>query len=224
MKKIVIIGVLALLIVGSFYYFGVDEYLTLDKIKENKGLLVDYYEKNQFFTLLFFFIGYVVMAAFSLPGAVFLTLLAGFLFGNIVGVSVVSFASAIGATAAFLISRVVIGQYVQKKYHQYLSTINAGIEKEGGFYLFTLRLIPIFPFFLINLVMGLTRISIWKYYVVSQIGMFPGTLVYVNAGKALASISAVKDILSFQIIFAFSMLGILPIVLNLILKYIRKRQ
>ena len=224
MKKIVIIGVLALLIVGSFYYFGVDEYLNLDKIKENKDALVGYYEKNQFLTLLFFFVGYVVMAAFSLPGAVFLTLLAGFLFGNIAGVAVVSFASAIGATAAFLISRMVIGQYVQKKYHQYLSTINSGIEKEGVFYLLSLRLIPIFPFFLINLVMGLTRISIWKYYAVSQVGMFPGTLVYVNAGTALASISAIKDILSFQIIFAFSMLGILPIVLNLILKYIRTKR
>ncbi|HCL81051.1 MAG TPA: TVP38/TMEM64 family protein, partial [Nitrospiraceae bacterium] len=154
---------------------------------------------------------YIFVTGLSLPGATVMTLAGGALFGLWVGAIVISFASTLGATLACLISRFLLRDWVQSKFGDKLSEINQGIEKEGLFYLFTLRLIPAFPFFVINLLMGLTKMPIFTFYWISQIGMFPATLVYVNAGKELAKIDSLSGILSPPLIISFVILGLFPI-------------
>jgi uncharacterized membrane protein YdjX (TVP38/TMEM64 family) len=154
---------------------------------------------------------YVLVAALALPGAVVMTLAGGALLGLFVGTLVVSFASSIGATMACLFSRFLLRDWVQSRFGDKLESVNRGIQREGAFYLFTLRLIPIFPFFIINLVMGLTRMPLFRYYWVSQLGMFPATLVYVNAGKELGKIESVAGILSPSLLISFAILGLFPI-------------
>ena len=148
----------------------------------------------------------------SLPGATILTLLGGALFGLIKGGLLVSFASTIGATLAFLASRYLLKDSIQSKFGDKLKVINEGVKKEGGFYLFTMRLIPAFPFFLVNLVMGLTPIKTLTFFLVSQVGMLPGTLVYVNAGTQLAQLESLSGILSPKLIASFALLGVFPLV------------
>jgi dihydrolipoamide dehydrogenase len=213
---IVVIGLIA-----AFFVFDLGRYLTLDAIKQQQQNFTNYYTANTFLTLGIYFIVYIVVTALSLPGAAILTLLGGALFGVITGVIVISFASTIGATLAFLASRFLFQDYVQNKFGHQLKTINDGIEKEGSFYLFTLRLIPIIPFFLINLLMGLTPYKTMKYYLVSQIGMLAGTIVYVFAGTQLATIETLGDILSIEIIGAFCLIGIFPLIAKKIIDYIR---
>ena len=167
---------------------------------------------------------YITAIALSFPGATLLTLLAGAIFGLVGGTIIVSFASSIGATLAFLVSRFVLRDSIQSKFGDKLAAINTGVEKEGGFYLFTLRLVPAFPFFLINLVMGLTKMKAWTFYWVSQLGMLLGTIVYVNAGTELAKITTLKGILSPGLIGAFVALGILPIIAKKIIDGIKARK
>jgi uncharacterized membrane protein YdjX (TVP38/TMEM64 family) len=140
-----------------------------------------------------------------------MTLAGGALFGLLTGTVVISFASTIGATLAFLVSRFLLKDWVQERFKEKLHTINQGIEREGSFYLFTLRLVPVFPFFIINLVMGLTPIRTTRFYLVSQVGMLPGTLVYVNAGTQLAQIDSLKGILSPGLLLSFALLGMFPL-------------
>jgi uncharacterized membrane protein YdjX (TVP38/TMEM64 family) len=154
---------------------------------------------------------YILMAALSLPGAAMMTLAGGAVFGIVYGTVLVSFASTIGATLAFLFSRYLFRDWVQRKFSSKLTAINRGIEKEGGFYLFTLRLVPAFPFFVINLVMGVTPLRSSVFYMVSQIGMLPGTLVFVNAGTQLAKIESAGGILSLNLMISFALLGIFQI-------------
>ena len=167
---------------------------------------------------------YVAVTALSLPGATLMTLVGGALFGTALGIAIISFASTIGATCAFLLSRYLFKDWVQKRFSKQLATINEGIEKEGSYYLFTLRLVPLLPFFIINLVMGLTSIKTFSFYWVSQVGMFLGTLVYVNAGTQLAKLDSLAGILSPALIISFSLLGLLPLITKKITELINSRK
>lgn len=214
MKKIIKLIVL-IAIVGLIFavqHYGLQEYLTLDYLKQNQQLFQSYYESNTAQTIGIFFAIYVLSTALSIPGATVLTLAGGALFGLKVGLLVISFASTIGATLAFIGARFFLKDYVQSKFSDKMKAINTGIEKEGAFYLFTLRLIPIFPFFLINLTMGLTTIKTFTFFWVSQLGMLLGTAVYVNAGVELGKIDSLSGILSPTLILSFALLGILPLV------------
>ncbi|MEJ2696489.1 MAG: TVP38/TMEM64 family protein [Candidatus Sulfobium sp.] len=154
---------------------------------------------------------YILVTSLSLPGAAALTIAGGALFGLWTGTIVVSFASSIGATLACFAARFVLRDWVQSRFGEKLKRVNEGIEREGAFYLFTLRLVPVFPFWLINLVMGLTRMPLRRFYWVSQLGMIPGTIVYVNAGKELGQIESLSGIFSPGLIISFALLGIFPI-------------
>ena len=222
MKKIVIIICLVLLI-GVGYYFTKD-YLTFAEIKARQADLVAYYEANQFLFLLAYFLGYVAVTALSLPGALILTLAAGALFGVVVGTVLVSFASSIGATCAFLVARYLVGETLQKKYAKELVKFNTQIDKEGAFYLFALRLIPAVPFFLINILMALTKIKTVTFYWVSQAGMFVGTVVYVNAGTQIAKLESPGDIASVELILSFVLLAVVPLVAKRLVGMIRKKR
>jgi pyruvate/2-oxoglutarate dehydrogenase complex dihydrolipoamide dehydrogenase (E3) component/uncharacterized membrane protein YdjX (TVP38/TMEM64 family) len=211
MKKLIILAIFAAIAI-AFVSFDLGQYLTLDFIKSQQTAIHDYYLQHQLLTLLTYFAVYVIVTAVSLPGAAVMTLAAGAFFGLIYGVILVSFASSIGATCAFLASRYVLRDAVQKRFPDRLKTINQGIEKDGVFYLFALRLVPAFPFFVINLLMGLTSIKTWSFYWVSQLGMFAGTVVYVNAGTQLAQIESLSGILSPTIVLSFVLLAILPFI------------
>ncbi len=221
-KLIVIAVVLALL--AAFFAFDLGRYLSLAFIKAQQAALTDYYAANQAQTVVAFFAAYVAVAALSLPGAAIMTLVAGAIFGVVTGTIIVSFASSIGATLAFLAARLVLRDSIESKFGDKLKAINAGVDKEGGFYLFTLRLVPAFPFFVINLVMGLTSMKAWTFYWVSQLGMFLGTVVYVNAGTELAKIDSLKGILSPGLLGAFVLLGIFPIIAKKIVDGIKAKK
>ena len=222
-KKIAVILLLVAGVVG-FFYFDLSTYLTLDYVRGALDDLRSYYHEHAALTLLLFFVGYVLVTALSLPGAAVMTLLAGALFGIWVGLVLVSFASTIGASLAFLLARYLAGDLVQEKFGNRLKTINQGIEKDGAFYLFTLRLVPVFPFFLINILMGLTPIRLWTFYWVSQVGMLAGTLVYINAGTQLASIESAGDLLSLDLIVAFSLLALFPWLAKALVALVQRRR
>ena len=179
------------------------------------------YENKPLLVILSFFFIYIAVTALSLPGAAILTLAAGAQFGLWLGVIIVSFASTIGATLAFLVSRFLLRDTIESKFGDKLKTFNDNIEKDGAFYLFTVRLVPVFPFFLVNLVMGLTRLKTLVFYLVSQIGMLAGTIVFVNAGTQLAKIDSLAGILSPGLIFSFALLGIFPLVAKKIVEVIK---
>ena len=224
MKNIkILIAVVVVALIAAFFFFDLGQYLSLDFLKSKHQLLVDYSQENRLLSIGAFFLLYVLVAALSLPGAALLTLAGGAIFGFITGLIIVSFASTIGATLAFLFSRFMFRDAVQKKFSSHLETINTGIEEEGSFYLFTLRLIPVVPFFVVNLLMGLSGIKTFVFYWVSQIGMLPGTAVFVNAGNQLAQIDTLKDILSPTLLFAFALLGIFPIVAKKLIAFYKSR-
>ncbi len=222
-SKLFLFVVIAALI-AAFFIFDLGKYFSLDYFKEQQGVIEGYYRANPLQTGLIFFAIYVVVTALSLPGAAIMTLVAGAIFGLLWGVVIVSFASSIGATLAFLVARFLLRDSIQAKFGDKLKAFNAGVEKEGGFYLFTLRLVPAFPFFMINVVMGLTTMKAWTFFWVSQIGMFLGTIVFVNAGTELAKITSLKGILSPGLIGAFVLLGIFPIIAKKIIDSIKGRK
>src|SRR4030066_906098 len=222
-KKIVILVVIISLIV-AFKVFNLGQYLTLSFLKESLDKFNDLYEKHQVLVIAGYFIIYVLTTSLSLPGASPLGIVGGALFGFWVATLVVSFASTIGATLACFISRFLLRDWVQRKFSDRIAKVNEGIEKEGAFYLFTLRLIPLFPFWMINLVMGLTKLSLFKFYWVSQIGMLPGTMVFVNAGKELGKIDSLKGILSPGLIISFALIGIFPITVKKLVSLYRSRR
>lgn len=207
------IGIVALIIavVAAFKILNLDQYFTLSYIKASQNKFQEIYLGNRALVIGSYMAIYILVTSLSLPGAAVMTLLGGALFGFTVGTVVVSFASSIGATLACFVSRYLLQGWVQGKFGDKLRTVNEGVEKEGLFYLFTLRLIPVFPFWMINLVMGLTRMPLRTFYWVSQLGMLPGTMVYVNAGKELAKIDSLKGILSPGLIISFVILGLFPI-------------
>ncbi len=204
-------GVLVVGLAIAFFAFDLGQYLTLDYLKSQQAALNAVRDAHWLATALAFFAVYVLVTALSLPGAAVLTLAAGAIFGLWWGTLLASFASSIGATAAFLVSRTLLRESIQAKFGKSLKTINDGVAKEGAFYLFALRLVPLFPFFVINLVMGLTPIKTRTFYWVSQLGMLAGTLAYVNAGTQLASIDSLSGLLSPSLIGAFVLLGLLPL-------------
>ena len=221
-KKIVIVALIGLGVV-AFRYFELGQYLTLDYIKASQEKFQALYLSNRFLVIAVYMAVYVAVTALSLPGAAVLTLAGGGLFGLAVGTVVVSLASTIGATLACLVSRFLLREWVQNKFGDKLAAINAGIAKEGAFYLFSLRLVPVFPFFVINLLMGLTRMPLRTFFWVSQIGMLAGTIVYVNAGKELAKIDSLSGILSPGVLISFAVLGLFPITVKKLLAFYQKR-
>lgn len=208
-KKIILIVIIAALI-SAFFLLDLDSYLNLEYVKSQQDSLQSWVENNRFSAIAAFMLIYIVVTALSLPGAVVMTLMGGAVFGLVTGLFLVSFASAIGATLAFLISRYLLREPLTNKFSRYIDPINRGIEKDGISYLFTLRLVPLFPFFVINAVMGMTRMKAGTFYWVSQLGMLPGTAVFVNAGTQLAAIEKPGDILSPSLILSFCLLGIFP--------------
>jgi len=209
--------------VAIFHYLDLGQYLTIDYLKESRDYFARLYSEHRLAVITAYAVIYITVTALSLPGAVVMTLAGGALFGLAVGTLVISFASTIGASLACIVSRFLLRDWVQTKFKKQLTTINKGIEKEGAFYLFTVRLIPVFPFFLINMVMGLTGMRIFTFYWVSQVGMLPGTLVYVNAGRELARINALQDILSPGLIVSFAILGLFPITAKKLMQLYRKK-
>lgn len=215
--KLVLIATLGVAI-GAFFIWDLDQYLTLEQLQRSKELYSSYYDQTPLVVLSSFFLLYVAVTALSLPGAAVMTLAAGALFEITVGTIVVSFASTIGATLAALVARFLLSDYLEQKFQEQLQTINQKIATEGAFYLFTLRLIPAFPFFVINLVMGLTRLPLRTFFWVSQVGMLPGTILYVNAGSQLSKIDSLSGILSPNIIFSFILIGIFPLIVKRLLR------
>lgn len=225
-SKILKIGVIFLLMVMmiSFFAFDLEEYATLDYLEQQQYILLEYYYQNVFRTLFIFGFAYVIVTAFSLPVATILTLLAGGLFGFAIGLTLVSFASSIGATSAFLMTRFLLKDFVQEKYSKQLNRINEEFKKEGAFYIFALRLVPAIPFFLVNILMSLLPIKARTFYWVSQLGMLPGTAIYVYAGTELGKINTLSDIASPSILFAFTLLGLFPIIAKKVLNFIRSKK
>ena len=223
MKRLLIIAALAAL-VAAYFFFGLGDYLTVEGIKQVAGDVGAYYERNPAQVIAGFFLVYVAVAAASLPGAAVMTLAAGALFGVLVGTIIVSFASTLGATLAFLASRYVLRDGIEARFGERLRTVNQGLERDGAFYLFTIRMIPLFPFFVVNLVMGLTRIGTWTFAWVSQVGMLLGTIVYVNAGTQLARIDSLSGIASPAVLASFALLGIAPWFAKAIIRWIKRRK
>ncbi|EOX3482114.1 TVP38/TMEM64 family protein [Vibrio cholerae] len=220
-KKLII--ALVLIAITALLVTQFSQYLTLDVAKAKQAELANYIDAHLLQAALIYFVVYVLLTAFSIPGATVVTLLGAALFGFWLSLLLASFASTIGATLAFLSSRFLLRDWVQAKFADKLQTINQGIERDGAFYLLSLRLIPIFPFFLINLVMGLTPISTWRYYWVSQLGMLPGTAVYLNAGTQLAEISSLGEIVSLPVLASFVLLGVFPIMVKWLMGKVQQR-
>ena len=222
-KKIALLGVIVAAIF-SFFYFDLNSYLTLQGMKDSLDTFQSQIAQNPVLSIGVFFAIYVAVTALSLPGAAILTLAAGALFGLVQGLVIVSFASSVGAMLAFLVSRFILRDTVRNKFKEKLKKIDEGVEKQGAFYLFTLRLVPVFPFFLINLLMGLTSLKTWTFYWVSQVGMLAGTAVYVNAGTQLAQIDSLSGIVSPGLIFSFVLLGIFPWIAKAIVAVVNRRR
>ena len=223
MKRIVIFALFAIAI-AAWFLFDLGQYLTLDALKSQQDVIADYYRSNPLLVIGAFAVAYIALTALSFPGAAIMTLAAGAVFGVVTGTIIVSFASTIGATLAFLASRTVLRDWVQSRFGDRLKAINAGMERDGAFFLFSLRLVPIFPFFLVNLLMGLTPIRTWTYFWVSQLGMFLGTIVYVNAGTQLARIESLSDIASPGLLASFAALGLLPWIGRWVLNFLKQRR
>ncbi len=222
-KKWAIALAFALLLI-AFFAFDLGRYLSLDYLKQSQNYFADIYARQPLVVAGIYFVIYVVTTALSFPGATILTLAGGAIFGLGWGLLIVSFASCIGATLAFLAARFVLRDSIQNRFAQRLDEINKGIEKDGAFYLFTLRLVPLVPFFVINLVMGLTRMKVRTFYWVSQLGMLAGTAVYVNAGTQLGRIDSLKGILSPGLIGSFVLLGVFPLIARKVIEAFRKRK
>jgi len=215
---------LVVVLVAAYFVFDLGQYFSLGYLKSRQAEIDAYYGSNPLQTVAVFFLIYVAVTGLSLPGATIMTLAAGAIFGLLWGTIMVSFASSIGATLAFLVSRFLLRDSVQAKFGDKLKAINAGIDKDGAFYLFTLRLVPAFPFFVINLAMGLTSLKTRTFYWVSQLGMFAGTLVYVNAGTQIARIESAAGILSPALIASFTLLGLFPLIAKKIVAMVKARK
>lgn len=223
MKRVLVV-VAVVLLVATFFVLDLDRFLTLETLKQSQNDFAALRAESPWLVAGAFFLLYVVVTALSLPGAAIMTLAAGALFGLATGLVLVSFASTIGATLAFLVARYLLRDTVQARFGNKLAALNRGMERDGALYLFTLRLVPIFPFFLINLLMGLTPIRTWTYYWVSQVGMLAGTVVYVNAGTQLGAINSLGDILSPALLLSFVLLGVFPLIAKRVADFVRKRK
>ena len=218
------LAVLVAVALGLYRHFDLGSLLTLEQLKASRDGLVALFQEKPVSTVAIFFAIYVAAAALSLPGATILTLAAGAMFGLGVGLVVVSFASSIGATLAFLASRYLLRDSIQARFGKQLKPINEGVQRDGIFYLLTLRLVPAVPFFLVNLLMGLTPIGAGRFYWVSQLGMLAGTAVYVNAGTQLANINSLGDVFSLGLLGSFVLLGIFPLIAKAVVGWLKGRK
>lgn len=209
MKKALLV-LLAISALVAYFVFDLGQYLSLENFKAQQSEILAAKNAQPALYIAGFFAIYVVITGLSIPGAAIMTLIAGALFGLLLGTIIVSFASTMGATLAFLGSRYVLRDWVQSKFGARLKAIDDGLAKDGAFYLFTLRLIPVFPFFVINLLMGLTRIPTWTFFWVSQLGMLAGTIVFVNAGTQISKIESTAGLLSPTLIGSFVLLALFP--------------
>jgi pyruvate/2-oxoglutarate dehydrogenase complex dihydrolipoamide dehydrogenase (E3) component/uncharacterized membrane protein YdjX (TVP38/TMEM64 family) len=211
-------------LVAAFFAFDLQQYLTLESLQARRDEFNALKEQSPWLVTGVAFLGYVLVTALSLPGALVMTVAMGALFGLLWGTLLVSFASTIGATLAFLASRFVLRDSVQRRFGDKLKTINDGIARDGALYLFTLRMVPLFPFFLINLLLGLTPMKTRTFYWVSQVGMLAGTLVFVNAGTQLAQLESLSGILSPALLFSFALLGVFPMIANKFIQWLQRRR
>ncbi|MEZ5559266.1 MAG: TVP38/TMEM64 family protein [Pseudomonadales bacterium] len=220
--RIALLAVLVLL-VGAFFAFDLGRFLNLDYLQAIRADASAAVTREPLLWSAGYFVIYVLVTALSLPGAAVMTLAGGAIFGMVWGLVLVSFASSVGATLAMLVSRTLLRDWVQSRFGAQLGSVNRGLEQEGGFYLFSIRMVPLLPFFVVNLVMGLTPIGVWAFYWVSQLGMLAGTAVYVFAGTQLATVTSVADVLSPGLIAALSLLGLLPLLARKSLGWLRQR-
>lgn len=222
MKRLVLLAIIVL--ISLLYFSDATRFLSFDYLQTEQDALQSLIAQDPLTSALLFFSLYILVTALSIPGAAVLTLAAGALFGFWQGLLLVSFASTIGATCAFLVARYLLRDYVQAKFSEKLQSINQGIKKEGAFYLFSIRQIAVFPFFIVNLLFGLTSMKTVTFFWVSQLGMLLGTMAYVNAGTQLSTVSSIGDILSFNVLFSFAILGLLPLVAKRSITFIRNRK
>ena len=213
-----------IVLVAVFFLYDLGQYFNLEYLKAQQAVMDAYYADKPLLSAVSFFFLYVVITGLSLPGAVILTLAAGAIFGLLWGTVISSFASTLGATLAFLFSRYLFREAIQNRFADKLGAINKGVAEDGAFYLFTLRLVPLFPYFVINLVMGLTPIRALTFFLVSQAGMLAGTIVFVNAGTQIAKIEQLKDIASPGLILSFVLLGIFPLLAKKTVDYLKRRK
>jgi dihydrolipoamide dehydrogenase len=222
-SKWLLVAVL-LIAIAAYWFFDLGQYLSLTSLKNRQGQLQSLYAANPFTVMGAYLAIYVAITALSFPGAALMTLAGGGIFGLTTGTVLVSFASTIGATLAFLATRYLLRDSVQSKVGARMDAVNKGIEKDGAFYLFTLRLVPAVPFFIVNLAMGLTSMKAWTFYWVSQLGMLAGTIVFVNAGTQLAQIESLRGILSPALLASFVALGVFPLLAKKFLNYLQARK
>lgn len=224
-KKKLKISLLLFLIslISLFFIFEMNEYSSLQNVKIQYQSLLHYYDKNNLLVHIIFILIYIITTSLSLPFALGLTLIGGALFGFWYGLILVSFGSTIGATIAFIIARFIGYEYVRVKYKNQFSKFFIGFKQEGAFYLFALRMVPLFPFFIINIVTALMPIKTWTFYWVSQVGMLPGTILYVFAGTQLSEIKSLSDIMSPTLIVTFIFIGIFPIIVKQVFKYLKNK-
>lgn len=197
---------------AAFFLLDLDRYLSLEALKSNRDQLLEFTQQHYTSAVTLFLLAYVLQTLFSLPGAAILTLTGGFLFGSLLGTLYVNLGATVGATLAFLAARYVLRDWVEQKFGHRLGTLQEGFARNAFSYLLTLRLIPLFPFFLINLVSGLTRINVGTYVAATSLGIIPGSFVYAFAGRQLGTIDSLKEIASPNVIMAFTMLGLLALV------------
>jgi len=217
----ILIAVMIVACVLAFMTLNMGQYLTLETLKTQQDELKTYYDGHMGLMIGGYSAVYIISTALSLPGAAILTLAGGAIFGFWPGTLIVSFASTIGATLAFIVSRFLLRDWVQGRFREKLTTINEGIRKEGAFYLFAMRLVPAFPFFLVNIVMGLTPIKTTTFYWVSQTGMLAGTMAFVFAGTQLSQIQSVRGILSLKLMISFTIIGVLPLISRAVIGHLR---
>ena len=204
-------GIIFLIGIGAFVYFDLGQYLSLDSLKANRDLLLNYTETHYAAAVGLFILIYILQTTFSLPGGAILTLTGGFLFGSLMGTVFVNVGATVGATLAFLAARYLLHDWVEQKFGDRLGPIQSGFAKNAFSYLMTLRLIPAFPFFLVNLVSGLTRVNLGTYILATSIGIIPGSFVYAFAGRQLGSINSLSEIASPPVLLAFTLLGLLAL-------------
>lgn len=218
--------VIALLLaggIGAFFYFDLGQYLSLESLKQNRDNLLAYTESRYGFAVALFVLIYIVQTAFSLPGGAILTLAGGFLFGSVLGTLYVNLGATSGATLAFLAARYLLRDWVEHKFGDRLEPIQAGFAQNAFSYLMTLRLIPAFPFFLVNLVSGLTRVNLGTYVMATAVGIIPGSFVFAYAGRQLGSINSLGEIASPPVLLAFSLLGLLALMPTIYKKFFAKK-
>ncbi|UCE63025.1 MAG: TVP38/TMEM64 family protein [Nitrospirota bacterium] len=218
--------VIALLLaagIGAFFYFDLGQFLSLDALKQNRDDLLAYTESNYGFAVALFVLIYIVQTAFSLPGGAILTLAGGFLFGSVLGTLYVNLGATSGATLAFLAARYLLRDWVEHKFGDRLEPIQAGFARNAFSYLMTLRLIPAFPFFLVNLVSGLTRVNLGTYVIATAVGIIPGSFVFAYAGRQLGTINSLGEIASPPVLLAFTLLGLLALLPTIYKKFFAKK-